>query len=322
MRMIRKIFPVITFFLLNVNLTFCQSGWYMQYATDLEFPSCIAFADSNKGIITGFNFVSLTSDGGSSWSDIFIGSSSNFSNLQFVNQNTGYLWASLPTILRGLYKTTNSGINWIKINSPFALGGFFFLNTGLGYLAETNGNVNRTTDGGITWQTIINNHNIIPVSIAFANDKYGMLVDMTGRGLSTTDGGNTWFNIFLATGCGGKISYPDPDAVYVASNLQQEINTIRKSTNNGISWTSLYFYNSIFTDIQFVDANTGMVSGKVDMLMRTTDGGTTWVHQNTAGQFSAINDIFLLNANTGWLVNSDGIVFKTTDGGGNLSIKK
>lgn len=307
-----KLLPAVYFFLLNINFVFCQSGWIQQSTTKLEFPNSIAFADSEFAVITGTFNIASTTNGGGDWILSTIGSSFNYSNIQFVNSDTGFLWASQN---RGLYKTTNRGSQWNRILSNIFFGAYHFVNTRIGYFAEANGNVNKTTDGGLTWINIANNHHISPVSMDFADESYGILIDRIGRGMSTTDGGATWNDIFLSTGFGGKISYPDRNAVYVASN-SQTAGIIRKSTNQGLTWTSVYFYKAVFTDMEFVNAFTGTVTGNYDLIIRTTDGGNSWVRQSNDTTLISVSAVDFINENTGWLVNSNGVVFKTTDGGG------
>lgn len=302
---------MIYFFLFNIFFYFSESGWIQQSKTELEFPNNIAFADSEFAVITGLFNIASTVNGGKTWTLSSIGQSYNYSNAQFVNSDTGFIWASQN---RGLYKTTNRGLEWNRILSNIFLEDYYFLNARIGYFAERNGNINRTTDGGLTWVYIANNHHITPVSIEFADENNGLLIDQEGRGVSTTDGGKTWYDIFLSTGYGGKISYPDKTALYVASNTQST-GVLRKSTNQGMTWTSVYFYRAVFTDIEFVNALTGTVTGNNDLIIRTTDGGFSWNHQSNNTSLVSITGVDFINADTGWLINSSGVVFKTTNGG-------
>jgi len=300
-----------------INTALCRSGWIEQYSTGLEFPTSIAFADSSNGFITGFFSCARTSDGGASWLTFNPAVALRYSDVSFVNSDTGFLIVS--NLNTGLYRTLNKGVSWTRILSNINIKSYQFINPHLGYLAEVNGNINRTTDGGMSWSYVFNNHNLVPVSISFADENHGILIDSEGRGLSTTDGGSHWSDIFLATGYGGKVSYPAVNSIYVASNSRDDIDVLRKSTDNAQSWTSEYFYFSRFTDIRFLNAGTGTVSGNHSLLMRTTDGGVSWIRQSISDSFFSVSALFFLNVNLGWLINSEGVVYKTYDGGGGSS---
>jgi len=68
--------------------------------------------------------------------------------------------------------------------------------------------------------------------------------------------------------------------------------------------------------IFFTDANTGIIVGQTGTILRTTDGGTSWVAQ-TSGITSTLFDVSFTDANTGTIVGQDGIILRTTDGGTN-----
>lgn len=84
---------------------------------------------------------------GSSWVNIFGGSypSSYITDINFVNNNTGYL-SSYP----GIFKTTNKGSNWSQISIFFA-DKIKFINDTVGYAATSDSNFYYTTNGGVNW---------------------------------------------------------------------------------------------------------------------------------------------------------------------------
>ena len=66
--------------------------------------------------------------------------------------------------------------------------------------------------------------------------------------------------------------------------------------------------------VSFTDANNGIAVGDSGTIVRTTDGGTTWVKQ-TAGTDSYLNDVSFTDANTGTAVGQSGTILRTTNGG-------
>ena len=79
-----------------------------------------------------------------------------------------------------------------------------------------------------------------------------------------------------------------------------------------------------FTNICFVDKNTGYLSGNDDIegiILKTIDGGTTWneMEINFTGNIPSISDLSFINADTGFAIGYDysngDVMFKTYDNG-------
>ncbi|MEK6756184.1 MAG: YCF48-related protein, partial [Bacteroidota bacterium] len=66
--------------------------------------------------------------------------------------------------------------------------------------------------------------------------------------------------------------------------------------------------------VSFTDANTGTVVGWNGTILRTTDGGKTWMSQSS-GTTNDLQDVSFTNANTGTAVGNSGTILHTTDGG-------
>ena len=76
--------------------------------------------------------------------------------------------------------------------------------------------------------------------------------------------------------------------------------------------------------VSFTDANTGTAVGYENpdgMILRTTDGGNSWVRQNSGigDPFAGMNffGVHFVNSNIGTMVGQEGIILRTTDGGNN-----
>lgn len=72
----------------------------------------------------------------------------------------------------------------------------------------------------------------------------------------------------------------------------------------------LYTFRSLF----FVDQNNGWVVGQSGIIMSTTDGGTSWNHQNSG----TTEDLFSVNfydLENGWIVGRNNTVLQTTNRG-------
>ena len=74
--------------------------------------------------------------------------------------------------------------------------------------------------------------------------------------------------------------------------------------------------NSVF----FTDANTGTAVGSCGVILRTTNGGTSWAIQSS-GTTMPLYGSWFTDANTGTLVGSSDTILRTTDGGASWAIQ-
>ena len=72
--------------------------------------------------------------------------------------------------------------------------------------------------------------------------------------------------------------------------------------------------NTLFA-VSFTDPNTGTAVGNGGTILRTTDGGATWVSQSS-GTTNSLRGISFTDANTGTAVGLSGTILRTTNGGG------
>jgi photosystem II stability/assembly factor-like uncharacterized protein len=76
------------------------------------------------------------------------------------------------------------------------------------------------------------------------------------------------------------------------------------------------FGTTTLYDLDFIDENTGWIVGTGGMIVKTTNGGQTWLYNNSNTSTSTqIYGVDFVNSTTGWAVAQNGIIRKTTDGG-------
>lgn len=90
---------------------------------------------------------------------------------------------------------------------------------------------------------------------------------------------------------------------FVKWGLQAEYDTY----TFGIHTATIY-------DIDFIDENTGWLVGNNGMIVKTTDGGETWIPQSS-GTSVHLFGVDFVNSLIGWAVGNSGFILKTTNGG-------
>jgi photosystem II stability/assembly factor-like uncharacterized protein len=143
-----------------------------------------------------------TTNGGTTYTEYKYNSSDHylFSNINFINQNTGWAIISYDTTFSvELLKSTNAGVSWYSLNlsETMRVTDFQFFNENTGYARgfnDSGGMLLKTYDGGVNWQTLVMHDSINNgiSDIYFINSETGWVF---GRNLSlakTTDGGISW----------------------------------------------------------------------------------------------------------------------------------
>ena len=101
--------------------------------------------------IGGQNVSSITGDGGVTWSNFPLPADFNIREYYFLNKNIGWLYGTFKGIEPGLFKTTDGGKSWVKINGGIEFTGAFTFRTETeGYACTPNGFM-KTADGGVNW---------------------------------------------------------------------------------------------------------------------------------------------------------------------------
>jgi photosystem II stability/assembly factor-like uncharacterized protein len=66
--------------------------------------------------------------------------------------------------------------------------------------------------------------------------------------------------------------------------------------------------------VTFPTEQNGWACGRWGTVVNTSDGGMTWIHQNTGTDFT-LSSIYFVDPHHGWAVGDEGIINHTTDGG-------
>jgi photosystem II stability/assembly factor-like uncharacterized protein len=237
----------------------------------------VSFTNASNGTAVGQDGIILrTTDGGQSWIDQPSGTTITLYGVCFIDVNNGLVVGSGGTIIG----TTDGGQNWMSQS------------------IGTNTNLYAVSYNSSIWTivgsegTIIRN-GIIQISgttndlfgVCFMDANNGLVVGSGGTILGTTDGGLNWTSQSIGTNTNlYAVSYNSGNWVVVGS----EGTIIR----NGVFQTSGTL-NDLF-GVSFTDANNGWAVGGNGTILRTTNGGVTFIEEE---QIDEIPTEFLLSQN-------------------------
>ncbi|MBS1494804.1 MAG: T9SS type A sorting domain-containing protein [Bacteroidetes bacterium] len=221
---------------------FAQSGWFVQYRND---------------------------------------SLSEFTKIVFPDSVNGYAFRP-----GGLFKTTNSGINWVRhdfINNNFSTAEFLNKYKGLS-VGSNIASLIRTSDGGLSWDSIYT----FPNTIRFIKfkDSNTVFVCCNESIYKSSNGGNSWNLVLNAFYVGSKnhsIIFTDslvgymasPSEIFIPFSTYQTI--VYKTIDGGNSWSNIsYLSNIYFSQMKFINENTGFASTLYSGILKTTNSGVNW----------------------------------------------
>jgi photosystem II stability/assembly factor-like uncharacterized protein len=229
-----------------------------------------------------------TTDGGANWSKIALDQFNSFQlsalQMTFVNAQDGWALASLSEITNDrpgvLYRTTDGGANWTRIQAPIG-GAIQFVNATTGWIIGGRVNYVRnllylTQDGGLTWteQQID-----LPSDAATANIMIGAPV-------------------FFSARYGA-----------IAVNLETRVQ-IYRTEDGGLTWTGVYSFPLQSTDHMALpilaahDANGLLAIGAG--VYATTDSGATWKQLAANTNLGSALALALNTKSNGWAVIAKG----------------
>lgn len=244
----------------------------------------IDFADAANGIAVGNCAIYNTADGGSTWTRRLNGRCSE--TLGMAATDSQHVWAANE----GLH-STDGGVTWQRAN--------FNGGTGVDYSA-----------GGR--------------DVDFVDNLNGWIVGngYTDHVFRSTDGGRTYRP--QPTGIVASleaVDAVDAQTIFAVGNATLPISgpVVLRSRDGGATWVDLIhpyrdYSRYALYGVHFVNSTTGWAVGSAGGVIKTTDGGETWINQQTPA-VGPLTDVAFADTLNGWVVGYDGAIFRTRDGG-------
>ncbi len=187
--------------------------------------------------------------------------------------------------------------------------------------------------------------------VYFMDNQNGLVVGDGGLMLATSDGGQTWEKMEVdmrppgarqrpggggpppGFGRGGpaplyNIYFIDENVGYITGGRA----TILKTEDGGKTWSRKMAMSATpgrdgnprplranLMGIQMINETTGFIAGSENTILKTTDGGESWVGSSERARVGEtrnnLENIWFVSETTGWVIGSFGTLLHTADGG-------
>lgn len=266
---------IVLFFVLMLHMP-AYSQWIPGTSGTTNFLTSVEVITSQLSYAGGFSGTFLKSTNlGQTWT---AGTSPTGSNINKVNfPPTGTATTGWAATAGGLFKSTNSGQNWVQQGPSGVMADVFFSNTTTGYVLTSSLDFLKTTNGGTNFSTVSITNTGGVAGVGFV------------RGTSSA-----FFILGVDNG--------------------DDTTHIIKSTNEGTTWNRIFKVNEVYFSIDFINGNTGIICGTDGLIRRTTNGGTNWT-LIPSGTTVALQKVKFVSSTIVYIVGSGGKILKSTDAG-------
>lgn len=225
-----------------------------------------------------------STDGGVSW--IWAGqglASPDVFALDVAPDAPGTVWAATRG---GVYKSPDGGFTWQRVwfeaerpddtHTPWTVSiAVDPTDPGVAWAGTARGWVLKTTDGGASWETVLQDLFAHPVKLLLDPTDPDTVYAFGRLGLyKTTDGGATWTRLREEQVEALALDPSDPRVLYSSGNLYG----VWKSTDGGATWAPLSDLGESFADGLLVDPfdPSVVLAETAGWLWRSGDAGATW----------------------------------------------
>ncbi len=261
------------------------------------------FNDSTVLIAGKSGLCMKTSDGGTTWTNCSVNTTSNLKGVHFLNDNDGWMFDASSK----LYKSTNGGESWTLRYTlqDRLITSIFFKDANNGYMGSDY-RLYVTTDGGVSWTPKHFNNYIYGFKV-FGNTLFcaTSATGYVGKLYRSTNNGATWDTIYSMQG------YPVLD---FDLNSQGVLICVGKgfaarSTDMGASWVFLAFNYRDFFNVEFLDDSRVFVAGELNLM--SWNSGADWTELTNLAYLYGVS----CSQNTIVAAGYEGKIFRSTDGG-------
>lgn len=290
---------------------------------DVTYSDAVhAFAVGDSGTIL------YSADGGTSWEDQSLSTSTPFTEVSFFNATTGLILDG------GLLRTTDSGNSWQRVVLSWfpteVFTDLFILDGQKAFLSGDGGTLMMSNDMGASWQTVLSDTlRRGPWLLHFLNKDLGYSIRGGGGTLNqlfkTQDGGANWSIIDFQSGGDQHTVLEDihfvSESVGFVGGWYNPI--LKKTTDGGLNWQNVYseglFGAPQLYGFHFISANNAYAFGWYGYIYKSINGGENWYLATTNDTLGrSIRAMDFADSQRGVAVGESGLLLKTENGGGIL----
>jgi photosystem II stability/assembly factor-like uncharacterized protein len=268
-----------------------------------DWNAIVALSDTNLVLAGHHGYVQTSNDGGAHWTTQILdpptfGRDTSFSDMAVLGPSSimavGH-WGSL-------FRSQDGGASWENMSSALnpsyypnaitftdALNGWI---AGWDYNTGPKSYVRRTSDGGLTWQTV-ENVNVPSVDVDFRGNIGWVLTSGTPF-WRTTDAGQTWAvtSLPLTDGSPPSISQMSWSSAQIGYVVGWD-GYLARTTDAGATWQRVlpFTSNFVYLGVLAIGNNEVWICGASQgggnaVVRRSIDGGATWRTWSLPGQYT------------------------------------
>jgi len=223
-------------------------------------------------------------------------------------------------------KSVDAGDSWesMSFGASDWVKDIHFFNASEGWITTTASTINtaaqllKTTDGGLTWTSVLNTEGY--TSMSWVNESIAFVGTDNGMLYSTNDGGSNWSQLSLpTTEYVGDVQFINAQDGFAVSTDYK----LHRTSDGGSTWES--FYHPGICDIYFHNEEVGFCVDSYGRIGKTIDGGETYSYLETPFTDYKLFDILFDGLSNGYVIGgldcSGGscitkpVILTTTDGG-------
>lgn len=274
----------------------------------------VCFVDAQRGwVAKGNSSIWNTLDGGENWTSQYIGENYDMHDV-FCTDST-YVWAVGED--GKIFHTINGGETWEKQHTQILqdFHGVFFTDVLHGWAVGDGGKIVYTQDGGRYWTqpTTVGTTRDLN-SVFFIDSLNGWAAGEYNTILKTTDGGSSWsiknssssYYYYLYS-----IQMVNDSIGWAVGRYSSSYGYVLHSSDGGETWEEVSDLQAClpgYYSIYFVTSELGWVVGSNGGIIKTQDGGATWIEEQYTRTTQALSGIFFSDLNHGWAVGGNGTV--------------
>jgi len=286
------------------------------------------FFDANTGFAAGSlvlnnvqGVISKTTDGGANWTNYqYNDTSGSVNGMYFINANTGFICGG--TRVR-VHKTTDGGVTWSDISTGLSgtntYNAVYAIDENNIFLAFTTRRLYYTSNGGTSWSLMTlpgTTGGSTMTDVYFKDANTGFACGNPNYFAYTINGGANWTqnNPSFPLTTGQKDITYDGGNLYMLSASRAYI---YKSLNDGVTWDSIFFYDSsnVYQPVSpaynsvSVRGSDMAVVGAGGHITISSNGGSNWSNKNYSVN-SGSNSYYSITMKTAsdiWLSSTGGV---------------